>query len=97
MGESMSINKFGVDSSGKTGLRILRQYIVGGPKKFRIDDSGELLKSAVNRQPRLPPRGLVDLLSLRCLLVVSMLTFSNECLSVERVAVNILCVWPHVL
>ena len=44
----------------KTCLRTPRSYIVGGPKKFRIDDSEELLKSAVNRQPRLPPRGLVE-------------------------------------
>ena len=36
---------------GKTCLRIPRSYIVGGVKKFRMDDSGELLKSAVNRQP----------------------------------------------
>ena len=52
--------KRSADVFRKTSLRTLRSHIVGGPKKIKIDDSGELLKSAVNRQPRLPPRGLVE-------------------------------------
>ena len=61
----------------KTSLRTPRSHIVGGPENFRIDDSGELLKSAVNRQPRLRPRGLVERCVLPCLQVFSVRLIKN--------------------
>ena len=50
----------------KMCVRTPRSHIVGELKKIRIDDSGELLKSAVNRQPRLPPRDLLERFLLPC-------------------------------
>ena len=69
--------KRSADVLRKTSLRTPRSHIVGGPKKFKIDDSGEL-KSAVNRQPRLPPRGLVERFVLPCLQVFSVKMIKNE-------------------
>ena len=66
--------KRSADVLRKTCLRTPRSHIVDEPKKFRIDDSGELLKLAVNRQPRLPPRGLVE----RFVLPRVQLSFENK-------------------
>ena len=56
-----------------------------------------LLKSAVNRQPRLPPGGLVELFASPCLLSVSVLRFVDECSCNERVVVDVVHVRLHIV